>query len=139
MIMNGDSLSADARAVGLKAKLFRGFADPSRLSIVDALREGPLTVGEIAEAAGLGLSNASNHLRCLAECGLVRSERDGRYVRYVRYELSDERVAGLVALAEGLLADIAGGVYACTRYDSGGAEADEADVGESEGAGGTAA
>ncbi len=98
----------------LKAKLFRGFADPSRLSIVDALREGPLTVTEIVDATGLSQSNASNHLRCLADCGLVRSERDGRYVRY---ELSDPRVTALVGLAEQLLADVAHGVYACTRYE----------------------
>ncbi|WP_245850518.1 ArsR/SmtB family transcription factor [Longimonas halophila] len=123
MMTNNTFLSADARAIDLKAKLFRGFADPSRLSIVEALREGALTVGEIAEEAGLSLSNTSNHLRCLAECGLVRSERDGRYVRY---ELSDERVAGLVALAEELPADIAGGVYACTRYDSGGTDETDA-------------
>lgn len=113
------TLTADARATGLKAKLFRGFADPSRLSIVEALREGPLTVGEIVEATGLSQSNASNHLRCLADCGLARSERDGRYVRY---ELSDPRVAELVGLAEELLADVARGVYACTRYET---DADE--------------
>ncbi|WP_118827230.1 ArsR/SmtB family transcription factor [Salinibacter ruber] len=107
----------------LKAKLFRGFADPSRFSIIETLRDGPLTVGEIVEETGLSQPNTSNHLNCLADCGLVRRERDGRYVRY---ELSDERVAGLVVLAEGLLADIANGVYACTRYDSG--RVDETDA-----------
>lgn len=53
------------------------------------------------------------HLRCLSDCGLVVSEREGRNVRY---ELSDPRVAQLVGLAEELLADVARGVYACTRY-----------------------
>ena len=33
----------------LKAKLFRGFSDMSRLSILEALRQGPLTVGAIVE------------------------------------------------------------------------------------------
>ena len=106
-------LTIEKEARTLKAKLFRGFADPSRLSIVEALREGPLTVTEVVETTGLSQSNASNHLRCLADCGLVRSERDGRYVRY---ELSDPRVAELLGLAEELLADVAHGVYTCTRY-----------------------
>ena len=113
----------DERAVDLKAKLFRGFADPSRLSIIEALREETLTVGAIVDATGLSQSNASNHLRCLSECGLVRGERDGRYVRY---ELSDARVAELLGLAEALLADSARDVYACTRYESNAAGADEA-------------
>lgn len=109
------TVSAEERGTELKAKLFRGFADPSRLSIVEALRSGPLTVSEVVEETGLSQSNASNHLRCLADCDLVRSERDGRYVRY---ELSDERVGQLVRLAENLLADVAHGVYTCTRYDT---------------------
>ncbi len=106
---------ANAQAIGLKAKLFRGFSDPSRLSIVDALRGGPLTVTEIVEATGLSQSNVSNHLSCLRECGLVTCEQEGRYVRY---QLSDARVATILGLAEGLLADVAKGVYECTRYSS---------------------
>ena len=105
--------SAHVQAISLKAKLFRGFADPSRLSILESLCDGPLAVGEIVERTGLTQSNVSNHLRCLGDCGLVVCERDGRYVRY---ELSDPRVAGLIGLAEELLADVARGVYACTRY-----------------------
>lgn len=107
-------LSATEQPTRLKSKLFRGFADPSRISIVEALRAGPLTVGEIVRQTELGQSNVSNHLRCLSDCGLVVSEREGRHVRYA---LSDPRVAQLVGLAEELLADVARGVYACTRYD----------------------
>ena len=98
----------------LKAKLFRGFADPSRLSILTALRQGSLTVTEIVEATGLSQSNASNHLGCLRDCGLVSREQKGNYVHY---QLSDERVALLLNLADELLADVAKGVYDCTRYE----------------------
>lgn len=97
-----------------RAKLFRGFADPSRLAIIDALRAGPRSVGELVEATGLGQSNASNHLSCLLDCGLVAREQRGRYAFYT---LADERVAELLALADGLLADVAEGFYDCTRYD----------------------
>ncbi|MCL5958649.1 MAG: metalloregulator ArsR/SmtB family transcription factor [Chloroflexi bacterium] len=106
-------ISANAQATRLKAKLFRGFSDPSRLSILEALRDSPLTAGEIVVATGLGQSNVSNHLGCLRECGLVLSEQQGRYVTY---QLSDPRVGALLGLAEELLADVAQGIYECTRY-----------------------
>jgi len=107
-------LSGVFQATDLKAKLFRGFADPSRLSILEALRDGPQTVSEIVEATGLGQSNVSNHLSCLRGCGLVVSEQQGRYAYY---QLSDPRVETFLLLAEELLADVARGVYECTRYD----------------------
>ena len=98
----------------LQAKLFRGFSDPSRLGILDVLRNGPLTVSEIVEATGLSQPNVSNHLGCLRDCGLVVAEQEGRYVTY---HLSDDRVGELLSLAEALLADVARGVYECTRYN----------------------
>mgnify|MGYP000891450720 CR=1 FL=1 len=70
--------TAQLQATSLKAKLFRGFSDPSRLSILDTLSAGPLTVTEIGEATGLSQSNASNHLACLWDCGLVVREQQGR-------------------------------------------------------------
>lgn len=107
--------TAQPQAIRLKAKLFRGFSDSSRLSILDTLRADPLTVTEISEATGLSQSNASNHLACLWDCGLVVREQQGRYVRY---RLSDDRVAALLGLADELLADVAKGVYECTRYQT---------------------
>ena len=71
---------ADAHSVLLRAKLFRGLADPSRLFILEALRAGPLSVGEIVAITGLSQSNASNHLRCLSECGLVSGDQRGRFL-----------------------------------------------------------
>lgn len=106
-------LTADATGLALKAKLFRGFSDPSRLGILEALRRGPLTVGEVVSATGLSQSNVSNHLGCLRDCGLVSAEQSGRHVTY---RLSDERVGELLTVAEQLLADVARGVYTCTRY-----------------------
>jgi DNA-binding transcriptional ArsR family regulator len=101
------------QGLALKAKLFRGLADPSRLGIIEALRGGPQSVSEVVEATGLSQPNASNHLACLKDCGLVMSEKRGKYIHY---QLSDPRVGELLTLAEALLADVAQGVYACTRY-----------------------
>ena len=106
---------ANAQSLALKAKLFRGFADPSRLAILDTLRGGPLTVTELVDETELSQSNVSNHLSCLRECGLVASEQQGRYVTY---RLSDDRVGELIDIAESLLADVARGVYECTRYNT---------------------
>ena len=107
-------ITSTTSSIDLQAKLFRGFADPSRLGILDALRNGPLTVSEIVEATRLSQPNVSNHLGCLRDCGLVTAEQQGRYVTY---HLSDDRVGELIALAESLLADVARGVYECTRYN----------------------
>lgn len=105
--------ATDPDGVELQAKLFRGFADASRLSILAALIPGRLKVGEIVDKTGLSQSNVSNHLGCLRECGLVRAEQEGRFVYY---ELNDPRVGRLIALAGELLADVAEGIYDCTRY-----------------------
>lgn len=108
-------LRANPKSIEIQAKLFRGFSDPSRLSILEVLHNGPLTVGEIVEATGLTQSNVSNHLSCLRDCGLVTAEQQGRFVYY---SLSDDRVAQLLLLADELLADVARGVYECTRYNA---------------------
>jgi DNA-binding transcriptional ArsR family regulator len=107
-------LTADQTGLAVKATFFRGFGDPSRLKILEILRDSPLSVGEIVDASELSQSNVSNHLGCLRDCGLVTAEKQGRYVIY---HLSDDRVGDLLALAESLLADVASGVYECTRYN----------------------
>jgi ArsR family transcriptional regulator, cadmium/lead-responsive transcriptional repressor len=99
-------------SIEIQAKLFRGFSDPSRLSILDALLGGPLTVSEIVERTGLSQPNVSNHLGCLRDCGLVNAEQKGRFVHY---RLSDDRVGRLLMLADELLEDVAKGVYECAR------------------------
>lgn len=106
-------MTATTEAIELKAKLFQGFADRSRLSILETLGDEERTVSEVVSATGLSQSNISNHLSCLRECGLVTSRRQGRNVIY---RLSDPRVSLLLTLADELLADVAQGVYECTRY-----------------------
>ncbi|BCY16644.1 MAG: helix-turn-helix transcriptional regulator [Anaerolineae bacterium] len=105
---------SNSEGVQLQAKLFRGFGDPARLNILQTLRSGPKTVTEIVSATCMSQSNASNHLRCLRECGLVAAEQQGKYVHY---RLSDDRVGDLLTMSESLLSDVALGVYECTRYN----------------------
>lgn len=102
------------QATDLKVKLFRGFSDSSRLSILNALREGPKKVNEIVTATGLTQSNVSNHLSCLRCCDLVVRQQQGRFVYY---QLSDVRITKLLDLADELIADVALGVDSCPSYD----------------------
>lgn len=110
-----------AQALALKAKLFRGFSDASRLAILDVLRAGPLSVGDVVQHTGLSQPNVSNHLGCLSDCGLVARVQQGRYAYY---QLSDDRVALLLRTADELLRDVAKGVYECSRYNVPDKEAD---------------
>ena len=96
----------------LKAKLFRGLADPSRLSILEGLRGGAMSVGEIVAATDLTQPNVSNHLACLHGCGLVVREQQGRHIYY---RLSNARVAALLSLADHVLGDVATGLCACPQ------------------------
>lgn len=62
--------------------LLRGLADRSRLTILEHLRHGPCRVSDVVEATGLTQANASAHLGCLWDCGLVSREKRGREVHY---------------------------------------------------------
>jgi len=106
-------ITSTTSTIELQAKLFRGFADPSRLSILEALRDGEHTVSDLVQTTGLTQPNVSNHLSCLRDCGLVTVRQQGRFAYY---SLSDERVAQLLQLGDELLAEVARGVYECTRY-----------------------
>ena len=99
--------TTDARAV-----LLHGLADRSRLSLIEQLLDGPRPVGELVESTGLTQSNASRHLACLYDCGLVERERRGREVHY---RLVDG-IAALLQAADGVLGRTGDRVMACPRY-----------------------
>ena len=97
----------------LKAKLFRGFADPSRLAVLETLRNEAKCVSEIVELTNLSQPNVSAHLACLEDCGLVKKEKKGRYVYY---QVTNKKVLKLLAEVEAILAEVREGIYRCTRY-----------------------
>lgn len=57
-------------------KTLQALAEPNRMRIVELLRGGPRTVGEIAEQLGLRQPQASKHLKVLLESGLVEVTAD---------------------------------------------------------------
>ena len=99
--------------LGLKAKLFRSLGDPSRLLVLECLKKGARCVSEIVAATGLSQPNASGHLACLRDCGLVEREPVGRYAYY---RLAGPHVAQILAEAEGLLQAVGALVEECPRY-----------------------
>ncbi len=98
----------------LKAKLFRGLADLSRLAILEVLRGGPKTVSQVVARTGLSQPRASMHLDCLWCCGLVDRESVGRYTVY---RLRSPKVLRVLESADAILAEVRGRVAECARYE----------------------
>lgn len=66
----------------LHASVCKGLADPKRLLILNALRDGETSVSEICDAVDLPQANVSQHLAVLREKGLVVARKDGQWVYY---------------------------------------------------------
>jgi ArsR family transcriptional regulator, cadmium/lead-responsive transcriptional repressor len=97
----------------LVAKYFRGLGDPTRVRILELLRdEGELSVGELVERLGLAQPKVSNHLACLRWCGFIASRREHRVVFNF---IADERVEQMLDLAHALLEDNEEHVAACSH------------------------
>lgn len=102
-----------ARPDAAAGRLFKVLADPTRLALLRRLAEGPAAVAQLLAALGdPPRSRVGNHLACLAYCGLVTAERDGRTVTYT---LADPGVLDLIALATLVAAPNADHLEACTR------------------------
>jgi ArsR family transcriptional regulator len=68
--------------IDLIAERFRALGEPARLHIMNALRSGERTVGELVELTGLGTANVSKHLQILNAAGFVMRRKEGLYVYY---------------------------------------------------------
>lgn len=71
---------------------FKALAEPARLQILNCLRSGELTVGELVEETGLGQANMSKHLQSLHAAGFVDRRKEGLFVYYF---LADKDVSKL--------------------------------------------
>ena len=86
--------------VELIARRFRAIAEPMRIKLLDRLRDGEATVGELSEAVGASQQNVSKHLAVLADAGILGRRKDGNHVYY---RIVDQ---GVLALCE----DVCGSV-----------------------------
>jgi ArsR family transcriptional regulator len=62
--------------------LFKGFADPSRIRILNLLVAGELCVCDLVKLLGLPQSTVSRHLRYLHRAGLVEVSREWKFAHY---------------------------------------------------------
>lgn len=63
-------------------KLFKALNDNTRREILDKLREGDMTAGEIAEMFDISKPSISHHLDILKQAELVESHRNGQFIHY---------------------------------------------------------
>jgi ArsR family transcriptional regulator len=65
-----------------KADFFKALTHPTRIAILELVRDGPLSVGELSEAIGIPGSAVSQQLAILRGRGIVDAARSGTTVRY---------------------------------------------------------
>jgi DNA-binding transcriptional ArsR family regulator len=83
------------------AAYFQALAEPTRLRILNLLRDGERNVGEIAQLTGFTPANVSRHLSLLAERGMVARESRGTSVWY---RIADPSIFELCDLVCGSIA-----------------------------------
>ncbi|MFJ3390565.1 MULTISPECIES: ArsR/SmtB family transcription factor [unclassified Lysinibacillus] len=59
------------KVLGVNLMTLSALSEPNRMNIVELLRQGPLTVGEIANQLGLRQPQTSKHLKVLSDNGIV--------------------------------------------------------------------
>ena len=74
------------QTAGLASKLcaerLKALGDEDRLRIVQALRGGQKHVSQLAEELQEDIANVSHHLQILRRCGILQTERQGRFIVY---------------------------------------------------------
>jgi DNA-binding transcriptional ArsR family regulator len=68
--------------VELIARRFRAIGEPMRIRLLDQLRDGEATVGELSEATAASQQNISKHLSVLADAGILGRRKEGNRVYY---------------------------------------------------------
>jgi ArsR family transcriptional regulator len=86
----------------LHAHICSGLADPTRIMILYALAELPLSVTQIAETLDMPQPSISRHLKHLRDCGLLQFDRDGQTLYY---RLKDPRVLEALNILRAIMTD----------------------------------
>jgi len=84
----------------LKADMFRLLGHPARVRVLELLRDGEMTVGELQAALDLDSGGTSQHLTAMRRQGVLERRKDGVKVYY---RVKDPRTFQLLALAREIL------------------------------------
>jgi DNA-binding transcriptional ArsR family regulator len=109
-LLDVDELTSPADRARLLAPQLKALSDPNRLHLLLLLAEGPRTVRELTDAAGMSQTLVSHHLTPLREQGLVTITPKGRSNVYA---LCCEALAGPVKTLATLAALTPEGANAC--------------------------
>ena len=109
----GVSHSLPDDLVALIAERFRVLSEPTRIKLLDRLREGEATVLDLTDAIGTTQQNVSKHLGVLHRAGVITRRRQGNFVYYsildaAVFELCDTVCGGLQQRVESLRRVVAG-------------------------------
>lgn len=77
-------------------KIFRALSDQTRRQVLELLRGGDLTAGQLADRSPLARSTLSEHLSVLKDAGLIVAERHGTTIMYSLNESALEEVVAAV-------------------------------------------
>lgn len=87
-------------------RVFKALSDPTRREVLQLLRDGPMTAGDLADHFPVSKATMSAHFATLKEAGLIVAEKQGTTITY-HLELSvlEEALLGLAgAVGLGLMA-----------------------------------
>ena len=94
-------------ALASTSRLLKALGDETRLRILNLLRLGELSVGDLTEVLNLGQSRTSTHLNLLKEVGLVHDRRAGRRSYYAIQEGPSTELLDSVLSENGAVAEFA--------------------------------
>ncbi len=60
----------------------KALADPTRREILNLLKKGSMSAGDISEKFSVSFAAISRHLSVLKDADLIRDKRDGKYIYY---------------------------------------------------------
>ena len=80
---------AETRLYVLHASICQTLANPKRLEIIDRLRNGEMSVTQLAEAMQISQANLSQHLAVMRQKGIVKTRREALNVYY---QLSSQKI-----------------------------------------------
>lgn len=84
----------------VKADFFKTLAHPARIRVLEVLRGGEHSVGELIPEVGLEASNLSQQLAVLRRANIIQARRQGTTVRY---SVADKRIFKLLEVAKAIL------------------------------------
>jgi ArsR family transcriptional regulator, lead/cadmium/zinc/bismuth-responsive transcriptional repressor len=108
-MLNGDLTTA-------KKYFFSALSDETRLSILYALKEnGGMCVSDICKATGKDQSLISHHMSCLRNCGLVNTEKNGKFVVY---SIKNELISKILDMSDRHVKEMLEGILSCEIVSS---------------------